>query len=154
MASDCVHCRGAEYVFEYWLEKFLDQNHIHMTEIPSEVFEKIPIELLKFCHCNIRLAFFPNDKIVRCLECEGTTWCFTEHAEKEGYRWKKTASLSTEEIRVLPCEYFERCSCGIDEKGTKTPKKKKAVKELFDLLKIKLPEFGFGFPSLCGSLSE
>ncbi len=152
--KNCTHCRGADYVFEYWLEKILDQNGVHMTEIPSHVFEKIPLEVLCFCHCNALVTRYPRvkgDPIVHCEECDGSTWRFTETAEEAGYRWKKVVGIDWMEIKELPCEYFERCPCGADEKGTKTPGKKKAVKELFDLLKIKLPQLGFGLPTLCNS---
>lgn len=143
-SSACEHCRGAQYVLVYWLEKMLDQQGMHMTDIPPDVFKMIPVEYLLFCHCNIRLALFRRDKLVRCLECEGTTWRFTETAETEGWRWKKITNLTADEIRSLPCEYFERCSCGYDDQMPKKPEKKKILKEVLDCLNLKIPVPSFG----------
>lgn len=140
----CIHCRGAEYVLEYWIEKILQENGIHMTELPKEVFKKIPVERLRYCHCNIRLALLAKNEIIRCLECEGTTWQFTEPAMESGYRWKKVANLTPENLRNLPCEYFERCPCGYDEKSYKPPHRKKALKEVFEIFKVRIPSISFG----------
>ena len=144
-AQACGHCRGTEYVLAYWLEKMLEQQGIHMTDIPPDVFKMIPVEYLLFCHCNIRLALFRRDKLVRCLECEGTTWRFTEAAEQDGYRWKKVSNLSPDEIRILPCEYFERCPCGYEDQVPKNSEKKKILKDVLGLLDIKIPIPSFGF---------
>ena len=150
--KSCSHCRDAKYVFEYWLEKVLNSQGIHITEIPREVFKKIPIELLVYCHCNYLLLErykrpFSSVKEL-CLECEGTTWRFTEQAEQAGYRLKRVPNLSREEIKALPCEFFDRCPCGIDEQAPRPPEKRKILKEVFDLLKIKVPKLGFGLSSL------
>ncbi len=133
----CNHCRGAKYVFEYWLEKILGQNGIHLTEIPSEIFKMIPSEYLTHCHCNIGL-FLRKKHITTpyCSECVDATWRFTEEAEQNGYRWKKVLDLSVPELIELPCEYFERCPCGQDDQGKKPPEKRKILQTLSDLLKI------------------
>lgn len=144
--NNCTHCRGAEYVFIYWLEKLLCQNGIHMTDIPSEIFKKIPLEYLVYCHCNLGISrrkpsFTPNN-LINCYECEGTTWRFAEEGEKQtGYRWKKVGSLAWDEIKTLPCEYFERCPCGDDEQSPKPPEKRKILHDISSLLKI--PTLGF-----------
>lgn len=138
-AEHCFHCRGAEYVLPYWLDEFLNLRGVHMTDLPREAFKKIPVEMLYFCHCNIRVVVFPRDEIVGCLECESTSWRFTESADREGHQWKKMLNLSPQEIEALPCEYFERCPCGVDEQAPKSPGKRKALKEILDLFKIRLP---------------
>ena len=140
----CSHCRGAQYVLPYWLEKVLEKEGIHMTDIPPDVFKLIPVEELIFCHCNVRLSFFRRDKLVRCHECDGTTWLFTETAELEGWRWKKVMNLSADEIRALPCEYFERCPCGYDDQMPKKRERKKILKEVLGFLNLKIPIPSFG----------
>ncbi len=138
--QSCDHCRGAQYVFEYWLEKLLEKNKIHMTDIPPEIFEKIPIEYLQYCHCNPlfmhRRSAFMDNPSVNCLECNGTSWRFSLFAEEKGFRWHKISSSSFEELKNLTCEYFERCPCGQDEQGKKPPEKRKILQTLSDLLKI------------------
>ncbi len=148
MKDKCSHCRGAEYVLDYWLEKMLERENIHMTEIPPSIFKTIPVECLKFCHCNIRLkSFRHHNELISCDDCEGTTWRFSEEAEIDGYRWKKVASLTADELRELSCGYFERCPCGYDENMHKPPQKKRALlKDLLDSLEnIKLPRLSFGW---------
>ncbi len=143
----CEHCYDQRYVFVYWFERVLDQNGIHLTDIPAELFEKIPIELIVHCHCNIALLLPSNiDKGPnRCLECDGMTWRFTESAEQSGYRWKKIINLQPPELKDLPCDYFERCACGYDEQAPRPPEKRKVAKEALDFLRIKIPRIGFSF---------
>lgn len=143
----CEHCRGAQYVLAYWLEKMLEQQGMHLTDIPPDVFKMIPVEDLMFCHCNIRLALFKRNKLDACFECKGTTWCFTEAAEREGYREKNVSNLTLDEIRTLPCEYFERCPCGYEDQGPKSLERKNVLKNVLDLLdiKINLPRPSFSF---------
>lgn len=143
----CNHCYDQKYVFVYWFERVLNQNGIHLTDIPAELFEKIPIDLIVHCHCNLALLLPSNlnKGPNRCLECDGTTWLFTEAAEQSGYRWKKIINLQPSELTNLPCDYFARCPCGYDEQAPKSPEKKKIAVDVFDLLKIKLPRFGLSF---------
>lgn len=143
----CEHCRDQNYVFVYWFEHVLAQNGIHLTDIPSDLFSKIPIELIVHCHCNMALLL-PSNKDkgpIRCLECDGMTWRFTEAAESAGYHWKKIINLEPAELKDLPCNYFERCPCGYDEQAPKPPKKRELMKEAFELLKIRIPRIGFSF---------
>lgn len=143
--KNCSHCRGAEYVPVYWFERVLEQNGIHMTEIPPSVFKKIPLEFLCYCHCNFLVTHIPGNNIVRCLECEGTTWQFSETAEQNGYRWKKFHQSAWSDLKDLPCDYFERCPC-YDEQSFKHPQKKKALTEILELLKVQISNFGFVQP--------
>lgn len=141
----CSHCRGAQYVLSYWLEKMFEQQGMHMTDIPPEAFKLIPVEYLLFCHCNIQIKHFRRREGAQCQECDGTTWLFTETAqEASGYRWKKVADLELNEIRELPCEYFERCSCSEDDQAPKSRKRKEIFEELRELLNIRLPIPRFG----------
>ena len=139
----CKHCRGTKYVLDYWLEKMLEQNGVHMTEIPEEIFKQISVESLRCCHCNFLLFFRENRLFSHCQACEGTTWLFTEVAEQAGYRWKKVCDTSPQEIRELPCEYFERCPCDTEKKGFKDQEKRKSFKDILRLLEIKIPNLGF-----------
>ena len=136
----CSHCRGTQYVFVYWLEKILLQNGVHMTDIPPAVFKEIPIEYLLYCHCNVLISrqkpSYIADDAFNCSECGGSTWRFTPTAEKAGYQWKKVALLPRQELKSLPCTFFERCPCGEDEQGHKPPEKRKILETLSDLLKI------------------
>jgi hypothetical protein len=145
--SLCEHCRGQKYVFVYWLDRALDEQGIHITDIPSEVFEKIPVSLLVPCHCN-GVLFLPSN-IAKgadgCNQCAGSTWCFTETAEQAGYRYKKVINVSPDVIVGLSCTYFERCACGDDEQAPKNPEKRSSLKEVFDILKVKVPNLGIGF---------
>ncbi len=142
----CDHCRDTEYVLEYPLENTLLQNGIHMTDIPPDIFKKIPVELLRYCHCNVRILFFPRQiKAIHCSGCEDTTWQFSEKAKQKGYYSKKVRDLSRNDLKSLPCDYFERCPCTIDEQGFRGTKRKKALNEIFESLKIRIPRFGFGF---------
>jgi len=140
-----MHCRGAKYVLTYWLEKAFEEAGMHMTDIPPDAFKLIPVEYLKFCHCNIQMVFLRKDQTSNCEECEGTTWQFTEAGEREGYRWKKVKYLEPDEIRTLPCEYFDRCSCSVEDQGPKNPEKKKILKDILDTLRVKIPIPRFGF---------
>ena len=132
-------------MFDYWLEKLLDQNGIHMTDIPSEVFKKIPIDYLTYCHCNSllfhRKSSFMEKRGEPCLDCNGTTWRFSQFAEERGYRWQNITNLSLEQLNELSCEYFERCPCSDDEQGMKPPEKRKIIQNISDLIKI--PRLGF-----------
>lgn len=142
----CEHCRGTEYVLAYWLEKMLEQHGVHMTDIPPDIFQMIPVQYIQDCHCNVRLLLFKNRRSrIDCSDCDGTTWRFSEAGEEAGYRWRKVSELSVEEIKALPSSYFERCPCGYDEQGPKHPERKKTLKEILDLLKVKVPGFGFSF---------
>ncbi len=137
----CSHCRGTKYVFVYWLEKGLEQHNVHMTDIPPKIFEKLPLEFLVYCHCNIGLLLPSNIKkgVGYCLECDGMTWRFTETAEQSGYRWKKIINLSPSELNNLPCEYFERCPCGEDEQVPKSHQRTESLRDVLNLLYIVRP---------------
>ncbi|MDP3920448.1 MAG: hypothetical protein Q8R76_06565 [Candidatus Omnitrophota bacterium] len=143
----CEHCRGAQYVLAYWLEKMLKQESLHMTDIPPDVFKLIPVEYILFCHCHILLTHIRRKQEIQCHECGGTAWRFTETAEQEGHRWKKVENLVADDIKMLPCEYFERCPCGYEDQGPKSSEKKKVLKDVLGLLdiKIKIPTPSFGF---------
>ena len=141
--SICSHCRGAEYVPAYWLEKGLQERGLHMTQIPSDVFKLIPVETLFFCHCHVLVTYIRRDEENPCLECDGTTWQFTETAELEGYRLRKVGSLSTEEVKRLPCEYFERCPCSDGDRSPKEFKRRELLKNVLELSSLK-----FSTPSL------
>ncbi|MBN1545930.1 MAG: hypothetical protein JW902_04650 [Syntrophaceae bacterium] len=99
----------------------------------------IPVEDLLYCHCNIMLALFRRNSIDRCLECGGTTWRFTEDAGQAGYRRKTVADLPLDEIKALPCNYFERCPCGYDEQPLSDRGKKELFSAILSLLDFKIP---------------
>lgn len=136
----CGHCRGAKYVFVYWLERALEQRGMHLTEVPPDLFTLIPVEYFLYCHCDARMIFFGKNRAVSpCQECEGVSWRFTEEAHRAGYRWKKAGNLSLEEVSTLPCEYFERCPCADEDQSPKGLKRRELLKGVFDLIGIKIP---------------
>lgn len=142
----CEHCRGMKHVLPYWLEKMLDRQGMHMTDISPDIFQMIPVECIQYCHCNVRLVLFKHRRFrIVCDDCDGTTWRFTEPAERAGYRFKKVSQLSLDEIELLPAYYFERCACGVDEKSPKSCEKRKVTKSIFALpdFKILQPSFSF-----------
>ncbi|HOW59137.1 MAG TPA: hypothetical protein PLO78_05360 [Candidatus Omnitrophota bacterium] len=141
----CEHCRGMKHVLPYWLEKMLDRQGMHMTDIPPDIFQMIPVECIQYCHCNVRLLLFKHrHSQIPCGDCDGTTWRFTEAAERAGYRFRKVSQLSLDKIESLPAHYFERCACGLDERIPKRREKRKPSKN-FALpdLKILQPVFSF-----------
>ncbi len=145
----CNHCRGAKYVFEYWLEKGLEKYNIHMTDMPPEIFKKIPIEFLFYCHCNMLLASrtkpsYLEQEVMFCQECSGSTWRFSDTAEQAGYRWKKVNDFSWSDLKSLPCEYFTRCSCGEDEQAPKSPQRTESLRDVLNLLRLPLQRPSFG----------
>lgn len=141
----CHHCRGVQYVLAYWFEKELERRRIHMTEIPSDVFKLIPVDCLFLCHCHVLVSYIRRNEEIRCNECDGTTWRFTEPAELEGYRYRKVGDLSIHEITLLPCEYFERCPCGDEERSPKNPERKMVLRDVLDLLEVNFPLPRFSF---------
>ena len=142
----CKHCRGAKYVLPYWLEKMLERQGMHMTDIPPDAFKMIPVEHLLYCHCyQSILTFGRKDPNNHCLECDGSTWRFTQTGKDAGYCRQKVMDLSPDEIRTLHCEYFERCPCDCDEQGPKKAERKKTLKDILDLLNIKIPRPGLSF---------
>jgi len=143
----CKHCRDTDYVFVYWLEKALMKLEIHMVDLPQEIFKAIDVEYFTNCHCHpgLLLPSKISEGSMRCLECCGSTWRFTELAEECGYRWKKVMELSAQQLLNLPCNYFERCSCGYDEDTPNSPERESAVKKILNLTRFKLPRFGFNF---------
>ncbi len=147
--TTCVHCRETKYVFVYWLEKGLQKHNVHMTDIPPEIFKKIPLEFLLYCHCNPLVASqrkpsYIESEILHCQECDGLTWCFSKAAEEAGYRWKKVRDLPWPDLKTLPCEYFERCPCGEDDSAYKSPKRTESLRDILGLLKSSLPRLSLG----------
>lgn len=142
----CHHCRGARHVFAYWLERMLEQRGMHMTEIPPDLFPLIPVEYFLYCHCDVRMIFFGKNRVANsCQECEGLSWRFTEEAHGAGYRWKKVGSLSLEEVRTLPCEYFERCPCADEDQSPRGMERKELLRGVLELIEVKIPRPSFAF---------
>jgi len=139
----CEHCCGQNYVFVYWLEQALKEQGVHITDIPAEVFEKIPVHLLVPCHCNGAL-FLPSkiNKANSCFQCAGSTWIFSEVAEQAGYRFKKVVDISPEIIETIGCDFFERCACD-NEDTPKTIEARNSFKDILSLLDIPKVRFNF-----------
>lgn len=91
------------------------------------------------------LVLYKKRRLTECQDCDGTSWRFTAIGEESGFRWKKVGDLSTREIEELPCAYFERCPCGYEEQVPKSPGKKVFMKDIMNLLNIKLPTLGYSF---------
>jgi len=89
------------------------EREIRMTDFPPDIFAEIPVELFCYCHCNPRIVLLDR-KFTSCANCDGTTWRFSEMAERHGYFGRKIRSLPWQAITKLPYRYFERCDC--DEK--------------------------------------
>ncbi len=143
--NSCSHCGGMRYVLSYWLEKVLEQQSLHMTDISPDVFKLIPVEYILFCPCHILLAHIRRNRKLQCRECAGTAWRFTETAEQEGHRWKKVENLTADNIKMLPCEYFERCPCSDEDQGPKNSVRKKALRDVLGRLHIENPSPSYVF---------
>lgn len=143
-SHNCIHCRDEKWVLAYSLELSLRRQGFHMTDIPAEIFEKLPLKYLFHCHCQIGILLpYLNQDQTDCSECSGATWRFSEFAEEMGYRWQKVVDLAPTEVSSLSCEYFERCPCGYEENTPKSFERKRSSKEVFRFLQVTLPRFGF-----------
>lgn len=101
--SSCSHCDDNKYVLAYWLEKVLEKHGYRMSSIPMEIFKKIPLEDLCYCHCNTLIVFRAGKTPFFCQDCEDTTWRFTEEGEQrvtDGKKWLIYPSRKLKNCRV------------------------------------------------------
>lgn len=149
--KNCEHCRDSKYVLDYWLEKYLGKQGIHMTDLPTVVFEQIPVEAFTPCHCTV-LVLSPNRmRKTDCYECDGTTWKFTEEGARRFGLTARISDLLPHRISELTCEVVERCSCDFDEQAPRFPQRK-MVEEIMRLLGNAFPrlDWNIGFSLRAG----